>query len=217
VRANVVVIIADIVNSKRIIQRDEFQRSLKMVLSRVSKRSRKHLLSPFTLTLGDEFQAVYSRFDSLFADILEIAFEIYPEPVRYAVAYGPLSTDINPIAALEMDGRAFHDARDLLVDNLKKERRTIIQISTTELFNPSLVDISLRLFCNELQTWNRNTFSVFLSLIGGVSVEVAASRASVSRRAAYKTIATHHLRDYLDLLRTLTNELTHGLNFDMGE
>lgn len=215
-RTNVIAIIADIVDSKRIVQRAEFQRSLKAVLARVSQQSRTYLISPFTLTLGDEFQAVYERFDSLFADILEIALEIYPEPVRYAIAYGPLSTDINTKAALEMDGRAFNDARDLLY-TLKKEKRTIIQIKTTELFDPSLVDISLRLFCNELQTWNRNTYSIFLTLVEGASVEAAANRASVTRRAAYKAIATHHLRDYTDLLQTLTSELTRGLRIDRGE
>ena len=214
--ANVIAIIADIVDSKRIARRAEFQRSLKVVLARVSKRSHKHLLSPFTLTLGDEFQAVYARFDSLFADILQIALEIYPEPVRYAIACGPLSTDINTRAALEMDGRAFHDARDLL-SALKKEKRTIIQIKTTGLFDPSLVDISLRLFCNELETWNRNTYSIFLTLVEGASVGVAANRASVTRRAAYKAIARHHLRDLHDLLKTLTNELTHGLHVHGGE
>ena len=207
---NVAALIADVVQSREIVQRAEFQRTLKTVLSVVSKRSRKRLLSPFTLTLGDEFQAVYGSFDSLFADIFEIIHAIFPEPIRFAIAYGPLSTEINPRAALGMDGRAFSDARDLL-HGLKKQQRSIIQLAAMEPFETALADISLRLLANEMQTWTRNTCSVFHSLVQGASVEEAALRSSITRRGAYKAIATHHLRDYIELLESLTAELTRWL------
>jgi hypothetical protein len=212
---NVIAIIADVVDSRRIARRADFQRALKAALIRVSRRSRKNILSPYTLTLGDEFQAAYARFDSLFTDVVDIAFAIHPAPVRFAVSYGPLSTDLNPKAALEMDGRAFNDARDLL-HRLKKEKRSIIQLTAAGVFDVSLADVSLRLFCNELRTWNRNTFSIFLSLLQGGSVEEAAERASVSRRAAYKAIASHHLKDCIELFGVLAAELNRGLKIDGG-
>ena len=62
-----------------------------------------------------------------------------------------------------------------------------------------------------MQTWTRNTSSIFHALVEGASVDEAARRASITRRGAYKAITNHHLRDYIELLRALTSELTRWL------
>jgi hypothetical protein len=55
----VVAVIADIVESREIPDRAHFQRRLKQVLDEPNSRAVDSLLSPFTLRVGDEFQAVY--------------------------------------------------------------------------------------------------------------------------------------------------------------
>ncbi len=64
-------------------------------------------MSPFTITLGDEFQAVYGGFEAVLGDTVEIIAEVYPHRLRMALGHGPLSTDLNPTAALGMDGPCF--------------------------------------------------------------------------------------------------------------
>ncbi|MFW5843405.1 MAG: SatD family protein [Spirochaetota bacterium] len=100
-------VIADIVDSRGIPDRPEFQRRLDALLGRMSNRSGKHLLSPFTITLGDNFQAVYGGFEAVLGDAVEIIAAVYPLRLRMALGHGPLSTDLNPTAALGMDGPCF--------------------------------------------------------------------------------------------------------------
>ena len=91
---NVVALIADIVDSRAIPERARFQRSLKTTLAAVNKRSRRSLLSPVTLTLGDEFQAVYPALDSALAATAGFlaAFEV-PLPEGFDDPFSGTSRD----------------------------------------------------------------------------------------------------------------------------
>src|SRR6218665_467049 len=106
-------LIGDVVDSKRLPRRAEFQVKLEKTLKNTSSRN-PSLASPYTITLGDEFQAVYRNADRLFADIFTIWRDLDPAKVRFAVGVGELSTSINPKQALGMDGPAFHHARDAI-------------------------------------------------------------------------------------------------------
>jgi hypothetical protein len=68
-----------------------------------------------------------------------------------------------------------------------------------------------------MQTWNRNTLIIFNTIIKGLSIDDAVRSAAISRRAVYKAIAGHHLRDFAELLKTLTLELDHGTQIEAGE
>ncbi|HPB66995.1 MAG TPA: SatD family protein [Spirochaetales bacterium] len=61
-------VIADLVDSRGIADRGRFQRGLKASLEALSSRRGARLLSPYTITLGDEFQALYRDSGTLLAD-----------------------------------------------------------------------------------------------------------------------------------------------------
>ena len=109
----VIVVIADLVASRHVPQRTVFQRKLARVLAKASREA-EALASPFTLTLGDEFQAVYRGANTLFADVCGLMAEIHPVRARFALGVGELTTRINPEQALGMDGPVFHQARAAL-------------------------------------------------------------------------------------------------------
>ena len=70
-------LIGDIVDSKQLRDRGKFQTTLASTLKTVSSRNAT-LVSPYTITLGDEFQAVYKSADRLFLDIFSILRDIHP-------------------------------------------------------------------------------------------------------------------------------------------
>jgi hypothetical protein len=117
--------IADIVDSRSVKDRGVFQRCLKQTLKQLSEDSPDVYLSPPTITLGDEFQAVYGDFSVVFPHMLEILQFLSPHKLRVALAYGELTTDINLNAALEMDGPAFNLARNCM-EGLKERRSTAL-------------------------------------------------------------------------------------------
>jgi len=99
-------LIGDIVDSKALPKRDAFQAGLAECLKEISSRN-PALASPYTITLGDEFQAVYKSADTLFADIFSILCHIHPAQARFAVGAGVISTEINRKQSLAWTARRF--------------------------------------------------------------------------------------------------------------
>src|SRR5438270_579082 len=111
-----IAIIGDIVDSKDIARRDAFQRKLAKALTARGKEKKSGLVSPYTITLGDEFQAVYRSAHHLWTDIITLLGDIHPVQARFAIGVGELTTRINHRQALGMDGPAFHRARAAITE-----------------------------------------------------------------------------------------------------
>lgn len=215
-RVRVVVVIADIVASREIEDRRRFQRGLATSLDATSRRAAGALLSPYTITLGDEFQAVYGSAGAIIRDLVFILASIHPARARVALAHGELTTDVNPAAALGMDGPAFATARAAM-DELKEHDRTRIRLASTELASCELVNVALAMLANAANDWRGTTIATLDALLDGASADEIAARLFVTPRAIYKQIATHNLVDFARLCRIVDAELRSGLTLGGGE
>lgn len=209
-------LIADIVKSKEIEERKTFQETLGELLEKLNQESADNIASPYTITLGDEFQAVYNRFDSVFQDIFYILWRLYPVKIRFAFNYDIINTNLNKKTALGMDGPAFHGARSLLTE-LKQKDETIIQVNTTELLSPDLINATLKAFSKEINNWPQTALGVMYYSLKGYSVKDMISRLSVKQRAIYKSIETNHIREYEDVLKAIESDFHYGMDIDYGE
>jgi len=81
-----IAIIGDIIGSQKILERNRVQEKLESILLRINK-SDKNIISPYTLTLGDEFQSVYKKADCIFLHIFTILSDIHPQKVRLPILY----------------------------------------------------------------------------------------------------------------------------------
>ncbi len=198
-------VIADIIDSRSIEDREAFQRLLQRVLGELNARSRAAIASPYTVTIGDEFQALHRDFSRVLADAVYLTWRIHPVRIRVAVAYDELWTDLNEEAAIGMDGPVFHRARELL-DSLKPLDSTVVQIacdaSVCGLVNPALMLVS-----EGLASWSPTTIGTLSAMLDGLSVKETSPRVGVSDRAVYKVIATHGLAHHRDLLCAAAAEL----------
>jgi hypothetical protein len=116
------IIMADIVDSglgDSVLLQNEFAQCVQIV----NEKCKKHLLSPLTVTLGDEFQALAQNLKA--AAKLMLYFEEliveknYSFALRWVVHWGPIDTPINHQIAYGMLGSGLAKARELL-NNLKK-------------------------------------------------------------------------------------------------
>ena len=199
-------VIADIIKSREIDSRAGFQQNLKKRLSEISSRS-PSILSPYTITLGDEFQAVYQNSSGILEDLLDIILTIHPVRLRVAVGVGELHTDINRDSSIGMDGPAFHYAREG-VENMKSSDKTIIQFyegqSDADL---DLINSSLDLVFSELSRWKLNTLFTFKELLNHIPVNEIYPGLGISQRAVYKLISTNNLEKYLHYIEALNTKL----------
>lgn len=112
-----------------------------------------------------------------------------------------------------MDGPAFNEARRLL-EQLKKTQTTVIQVTTTELFNTHLVNICLRLLSNELNRWQESTLKIFDGLLRNQTSKQIADVLNITARGVNKNIATNNVHDYVELSHILSDELKRNFSLE---
>jgi hypothetical protein len=207
---NHIVVIGDLVASQRIAatERGELQERLKRAFEQKLRHS-VEIESPFTITLGDEFQAVYAGASDVFPDALEILAAAYPHRVRFAFGLGTISTPINPASAIGMDGPAFYSARRA-IDQLKKNG-DLFRIGWLQPSAPTLLaDESLSLLSHFVTRWNRTRLLVAAMRYQGAgdqkqSVASIAAALDISPKTVYKTIRAGVLSPVMSLLSTVAS------------
>lgn len=198
------VLIGDIVGSRELPARPQFQRRLKNALQALNGR-RKALASPYTLTLGDEFQAVYRDPETAFADVFTLLAEIAPVQARFALAVGEIVTPINATQAIGMDGPAFHRGRALL-EKLKAGRRLFgVQLSGREP-DPFTVAM-LNVFSGQVKGWKPTRLRLFANLLAGGSVPEMAAGTGITVRAVNKNIRAAELDEWRVILQGVARSI----------
>ncbi len=207
---NVIAVIADIVDSKHIIDRRSFQLDLEKKLNIINKKSAKNILSPYTITIGDEFQVLYNSTETLFDDIWDIIESIFPYKLRVSIGYDKILTRTNKERAIGMDGPAFHYARDGL-ERLKKQKRTVIQVFSAEIPSIELINTSLLLVFDQVEKWKENTLKIFVNMLKKKDMETIAKNIDISERAVYKSIKANNLKTIKDLIEVIKNHIKIGI------
>lgn len=108
------VIIGDIIDSKKITDRQKVQAKFKDVLHEINKKYTDDIASQFTITLGDEFQGLLKNRKNIMNIIFEIEMAMYPIEMRFGVGIGEVTTAINLESSSEIDGPAYHRARAMV-------------------------------------------------------------------------------------------------------
>lgn len=204
----VLAVIGDVVASRKIAARAEFDARLRAALERLND-GRAGLLSPYTVTIGDEIQAVFARAGGVFHDALEVLAAIHPQGMRFAFGLGALSTPLNRERAIGMDGPAFHLAR-AGIERLKRsgERFTV---AGEGLNAPGLARAGLALASAHMRRWNATRLGALCGLGRGEAVKDTAARLGVSEQAIYKTIEAGDLEAVARLFGEVEALLDEGL------
>ena len=117
------VIIGDMINSKKIPNRQEAQRELQNVLDKMNSKYNEAIASKFTITRGDEFQCLIKE-DSihLIPEIIDrISFQ-FTYPVRFGIALGTIESDLNPNQCIGMFGQALTLA-EMSIEAAKQKKK----------------------------------------------------------------------------------------------
>jgi hypothetical protein len=116
---------ADIIGSRKADQQiliGEFRK----VVKHVNHKNKKDILSPMTITLGDEFQSIVKDLRAGLNIIVAMEERIIRENktfrLRYVLLEGQIETEINPKIAYEMLGPGLTAAREYLT-KLKADKR----------------------------------------------------------------------------------------------
>lgn len=206
-----IVLIGDLIASRKVQDRARLQRLLAKTLGALNRHKSDVIASPYTLTLGDEYQAVLNHADYLFEDIARVLAAIYPQQARISIAVGTIDTAINLRQAIGMDGPAFHLARDNL-ERLKKERG-LFKISGVSSDCLELANLALQLVARDMRKWKHTRIQVFARLYEDLSATQIAEQLQLSEKTIYKSIDTgdlHTVQDtFTEIEKIINTDLDH--------
>lgn len=208
---NKLVVIGDLIRSRELnnTERKKMQQILQNSLEELNNNS-QGMLSPYTITLGDEFQAVFKSADSILADSWQILARLHPVGVRFSYCIGTITTPINRKQAIGMDGPVFHAAREG-IEKLKKSNYlfTISMVnSNQEQEITELINDLLKMISKEMKNWQKNRFQILHRLSRNVKIKDIAEELKLSESAVYKN------RDEgeLDLILNAEKKIVRILN-----
>ena len=104
-------LIADVIDSKMVQERFDLQKQLEITLQKINGLFADYLASCFTLTLGDEFQALLKVDAPVFQIIDTLRSELTPTQLRFGIGLGEIVTAIDPLQSVGADGPAYWNAR----------------------------------------------------------------------------------------------------------
>jgi hypothetical protein len=191
-----IALVGDVVEPRKIKERQSFNATLVSVIERLNMHNAA-LRSPYTITLGDEIQAVFKDAKGIFADAVTFLAAIYPYQMRFSYGVGDLVTPINPEWAIGMDGPAFYHARDG-IDWLKEEKY-LFHVAGDHLQRPALLNYALHLITHNMRGWNKTRWQTLALLYEGMSVQEIAAHIDLTHQSIYKTIRAGALHETIAL------------------
>lgn len=130
-----IILMADMISSQKMPQ-PVTQNEFKHIVSEINSKYRKNILSPLTITLGDEFQSVIKDVNTAIKIIIEIeeylVFRNSSIFLRYVVHEGEIDTEINTENAHGMVGNGLTQTRKLLSYSKKTKERFLIAIDDND-------------------------------------------------------------------------------------
>ena len=209
-------IIGDIIGSKKIKERDESQKKLKQVLETLNQEYKTTISSSLTLTLGDEFQGLFSSPAFILEIIDKIKFNMYPVELRFGIGFGEILTEIDREISIGSDGPAYWHAR-AAINNVHEENdyhysRLLIK-KGNESSQEKVINDSLKL-CDFIESrWRetqRELVEVSVIKFGHyqlVSQTELAGMLGVSKQATNQRIQSSGYYQYLRMKNSITQLL----------
>ena len=191
------ILMGDVIRS-RDYELKELGRNLKDLVRSANEDLSDKTLSPYTVTLGDEFQGVTRSLSSgietlFYFEELRLA-KRFDFKLQYVLHFGEIETEINPETSYGMLGKGLAQARNKLAEKKRDRKR----------FNFSLVDPELSLQLNRLfevmdgitGRWKKDDFTLLLDMINNENDREVGEKHSKDRSQIYRRRKTLMVNEY---------------------
>lgn len=158
-------------------------------INRQNDELAKDIVSPLTITLGDEFQGLLTSLVAAAKVARNIRYELLREEIdcRFVIGIIDLKTNLNSERAWNMLGPGFADAREKLNEK-RSSNRYRFSMPQEEILETMLEALGASLSAIE-RDWSIAQREDITRLVGGASVAEIASARNVSVHNIYKVRA----------------------------
>lgn len=177
----------DVIESRKL-DATKLRQQLKTLLSACNRDLKPEILSPYTTTLGDEFQGIAGSLHAVAETIFCLdearIKKQYDFMIRYVAHYGEIQTPINTEVAYGMMGPGLTKARALLTDKHRGEPRFCFDLPDTQ-----LAENLTRLFSvidGLTDRWKQRDFSLIADMLLNTNNEEVAAKHKKNRSQIWK-------------------------------
>lgn len=206
------ILMADIIASRRSDQRlliYEFKR----IVQFINYKWKESIISPLTITLGDEFQGLLKDMESCYKVVFEIEeFIIENElniKLRYVMNYGSIETPINRNIAYEMLGDGLTQAREQL-NKLKSGINRFLVLSGKKQKATIAINDLFMIYESYIDSWKLNEYKMVTQFLKVKDYKIVASNLDMNRSSTWRRYKGLHIEEY-NITKSLILILNKGL------
>lgn len=197
------VLMGDLVASRQAASASELHRHFNTIVERMNRVHGDLLVSPLTITLGDEFQGRCRNLRDAFRIAAEMRLRFLREEVRcrFVVGWVRVETPINRQKAWNMMGPGFAEAREMLLDDSNSDHRHEDSAYRFSLLDQPIIERLLNALGGALTIFEEDWTSRQCELATHRLLETAQSVADmaklyeVSERSIYNVLKAARLGD----------------------
>lgn len=200
------VFLGDVVSSRKISDRNEFQMLLENLCCEINARYANEIQAPFKTLKGlDEIGGALNNIHTIYNIITTISECLYPRQMRCALVYDYVDTALESKEISKMDGPAFHRAAQAIME-LKKTELLFRLLAEDEVLDKALEgEINLMLLMRRERTPKQRLIVNEYELVK--NQQEVASRLGISQQSVSLALR----RSRWKLLKYLEDDLNGAL------
>lgn len=189
---------ADIVDSRKADQAlliNEF----KSVVHYINNKWKVSIISPLTITLGDEFQGIIEDMESCYKLVFDMEEYIVENSLsiklRYVMNYGNIETPINRNIAYEMLGNGLTQAREML-NKLKSSSNRFMILSDKNGMSTNILNDLFLLYGSYIDSWKLKEYQMVSEFLKDQDYKVIADNLGMNRSSTWRRYKSLHIEEY---------------------
>lgn len=187
----------DVVSSSKY-ESKSVQKQLKTLTERCNDVLESRLLSPYTITLGDEFQGIPNSLEAsiqtLFFYEEECLRQLCEFKLHYVVHYGQIETEINHDIAYEMMGPGLTTARKML--GSKKRGRKRFRFALDDDTYTKQLSRLFEVLDTIIKSWKQDDYLLILDMIENENNAEVGEKHDKNRDQIWKRRKTLMINEY---------------------
>ena len=202
--SNHFIIMADVIGSR---ERDgnSVMAQLSAATKAINVKFMYDILSPLTITLGDEYQGVVSDLPAALWVIFRMEEMLIEQgagfKLKHVVWRGGIDTGINPLSAHGMVGSGLAAARRKLGDLKKSGQRFFVHTGDPDM--DALILPALNLYRFFVDDWSQKDYPLVSSFLAWGDYKVVAADLGKDVSLMWRRERSLHISEYLDIKKIL--------------
>ena len=192
------ILMADIIKSRKG-NSQEILNDFKKLVGFINLNWVESIVSPLTITLGDEFQGVINTTQNAFQIMIAMEEEIiknnYAIKLRYVLHVGEIDTQINRSSAYEMLGEGLTTARKSL-NELKKSKNRFLVSSNKSSESLDIINDLFRLLESFIDSWKSKEYVFVNEFLLNKSYQEIAENLNMNVSSSWRRKKSLNMEEY---------------------